>query len=46
MTVKYNDNQEGVPVSPKIVLEVIENDKKKRRIEIDEFCSPDNTAFF
>lgn len=47
VSVKYDGNhEESFPASPKIVLEIIDSDQKKRRIEVEDFYSPDNTAFF
>ena len=43
VTVKYNNDETAV--SSKIVLEVIENGKEKR-IELDDFYSPEHTAPF
>ena len=46
VTVKYNNGEDETAVSSKIVLEVIENGKEKRRIELDDFYSPEHTAPF
>ena len=46
IALKYNENQEEVPGSAKIVLEVTDDDKKKRTIELESYYSPENTAFF
>ncbi|CAB3995158.1 caseinolytic peptidase B homolog [Paramuricea clavata] len=46
VTVKYDHNEDRTVVSPKIVLEVIENDKEKRRIEVGDYYSPEHTALF
>lgn len=47
VAVKY-DHKEGqtAVVSSKIVLEVIENGKEKRMIEVGEYYSPEHTALF
>lgn len=46
VTVKYDNGEDETPVSSKIVLEVIENGKEKRRIELDDYHSPEHTAPF
>jgi hypothetical protein len=46
VTVKYDHNEDRTVLSPKIVLEVIENDKEKRRIEVGDYYSPEHTALF
>lgn len=46
VTVKYDYGENQTLATPKIVLEVIENDKEKRRIEVDDYYSPEHTAIF
>jgi ATP-dependent Clp protease ATP-binding subunit ClpB len=46
VTVKYNKGEDENVVSPKIVLEVIENNKEKRRIDLSDYHSPEHTALF
>lgn len=46
VTVKYDNNEDQPVVSSKIVLEVIENDKEKRRIELEDYYPQEHTAFF
>ncbi len=46
VTVKYDQGEDQAVVSPKIVLEVIENDKQKRRIEVGDYYSPEHTSLF
>ena len=46
VTVKYNQDEDGNVVSPKIVLEVIENNKEKRRIDLSDYSSPEHITLF
>ena len=48
ITVKYDqdEDQMGTVASPKIVLEVIENDQEKRRLDVGDYYSPVHSGFF
>ncbi|XP_028401768.1 caseinolytic peptidase B protein homolog isoform X3 [Dendronephthya gigantea] len=46
VAVKYDYGEDQTVATARIVLEVIENNKEKRRIKVDDYYSPEHTAIF
>ncbi|XP_046852538.1 caseinolytic peptidase B protein homolog isoform X2 [Xenia sp. Carnegie-2017] len=46
IAVKHEQNEEENIVVSKIVLEVLENNKEKRQIQLDDYYAPEQTAVF